>query len=147
MWFMWRDMSERLVKSICWIPFALWCLSLVLPAADWGNDPHPQPGWGILLFGWIGIASLQFGWLANVAFLWSAILNLPSRRPSGKTAMILCAAIVFPTLQALMWRDVSTNIGRLPVTVGPGYYTWIAAMLGQIYLLLVAAFNGVRTHR
>ncbi|WP_143075027.1 hypothetical protein [Sphingobium sp. AP50] len=138
-------MNERFTKLIIWAPFMLWCLSLAVPAAGWGKNPQIMPGWGILLFGWIGIASMQFGWLANVAFLWSGILNLRAKRPSGGTGMILFAALILPTLQALMWRDVSTDIGRLPVTVGPGYYIWIAAMFGQMYLLFVTAFNGVKT--
>lgn len=126
-------MSISLFKRVALIPIALWLTSLVVPAAGWGKDVGM--GWQILVVGWLGLLNAQFGWLANIAFIFSIPIIMSDREPSSKAQVLLSLGLVIPALQALLWTKVHTHQGDYPVIVNIGYYFWLAAIFSQMVFL------------
>ncbi len=129
-----------------WIGYAtalLYLLSLLLPAAGWGNEP-PGPGWGMLVIGWLGFLNGQFGWFANLGFLMSWALVRGRRPPNGALLVFVLILIVLPALQTFAWHEVQTDTGTFPAHVGPGYVLWLAALFIQAgWLIGRAAYAGM----
>lgn len=134
-------MSATIRRLLALIPIVLWLLSLVLPAAGWGRLATPEPGWKILLLGWLGMLSLQFGWLGNVAILATSPIVLLDYKPSILIVTLLGVGLLVPGAQAVFWQTVDTDIGRMKVTVGPGYYVWLAAVFFQLLALISVSWG------
>jgi hypothetical protein len=120
----------------------LWLLSLILPAAGWGNGPGAiGPGWSLLSIGWMGFLNMQFGWFANVPFLLSLPSAIGRDRPSTLSFLVAGVAIALPAIQTLGWTEVQTDSGRFPVVIGPGYYLWLTALFAQSMWLISRALS------
>jgi hypothetical protein len=129
-------MSISTFRCIALIPIALWLISLVVPAV--GGDNDVGMGWQVLLIGWLGILNAQFGWFANIAFVWSIPIIMNVWQPSSRAQVILSLSLVIPALQTLFWTEIHTHEGNSPVIVLVGYYFWLAAMLSQVVFLNAA---------
>ena len=136
-------MTNRIERRIIGgVLMALWLLSLVVPAAGWGRGAGAiGPGWSLLSIGWIGFLNMQFGWFANLPFLMSMPSAIGRDRPSQPIFLLAAVAIVLPALQTLGWTEVQTDSGRFPVVIGPGYYLWLTALLGQAIWLTSRALS------
>jgi hypothetical protein len=119
--------------------FALWLLSLALPAVGGAAEP-PAPGYEVLAVGIFGVLNLQFGWFANPLLL----LALPVAmrpRPSQPLMLGLGLGIAVLALQAAGWNEMVTDTGRHGVTIGPGFYVWLAAMFASAGWLFARALS------
>ncbi|MDO6415680.1 hypothetical protein Q4F19_14920 [Sphingomonas sp. BIUV-7] len=134
-----RSIRRLEARWIGAVPLALWLVSLVTPAAGWGKDPSPEPGWMILLIGWAGIGNGQFGWFANLVFFASVPIGFGSRTLWRWVGLAFSVLLVATSSQALHWREVHTPDGHFPVVLGPGYHIWLAAMFGQAIWLVANA--------
>jgi hypothetical protein len=121
------QMNGRRRLATLWL--VLWLASLVFPAVTTGPRPGDVAfGLHILGTGWIGILIYQFGWLANVVFL-LILVQLYGRHGHNIFDVSLALAMVIPVTQALMWRKIQSG-GPAIQSFGPGYYFWLAAMIG-----------------
>lgn len=120
-----------------WIAFALYIISLMIPAIIaiqkpllWGS-PHDEVmvGFQCLVLGW-----LTSPWYANLA-LWIAAIALASRR-LGVAAVFSGIAIVL-ALTLFAYLDLPDTYVRAPQV---GYFVWLASMV------VVFVGSSVRLH-
>ena len=77
-------MSRRARVAFGWTALALWLLSLALPA--YRAPTEVQPGWLVLLIGWVGVLGSwlppgsPLGWFANVLTPAFAVVLIRGRR-------------------------------------------------------------------
>jgi hypothetical protein len=128
-------MRKRQKIAIIWL--ALWMLSLFLPVVATESDPQQfTSGWYILLTGgFYIITEMQCGWAANLVFI-LAINRMWSRERSNKYDFITSVLIAAFTIDALFWRDATFDHLDLIQAFGPGYYLWLATMLGAAASLI-----------
>ena len=118
-----------------------WILSLFIPAAGWGIEA-PGPGYQILMLGWLGVLSLQFGWFANPIFLASLSVAQSSVKPGLGVSGLLSFLLVAFTINPMFWTKAITPDGGYTVVHGPGYYVWIVVMiLTAIWLMAISVIN------
>jgi len=128
-------MRKRQKIAIFWL--VLWTLALFLPVAATESDPQQFiPGWLIFLTGWFYIiAEMQCGWAANVVFI-LALIRMWLRESPNKYDFIISVLIAAFTIYALFWRDATFDHLDLIQAFGPGYYLWLATMLGAAASLI-----------
>ncbi|CAB3673286.1 hypothetical protein LMG24238_02217 [Paraburkholderia sediminicola] len=104
-----------------------------------------EAGWGILLFGFLGlVVGGQISWLANLLIIpaWLLLL-LHSKASDGVAFMFGLGAIVVGN--SFLFQGVSTSEAGGPLqqitSLGAGYWVW----MGSITLSVVMAAHGVLT--
>jgi hypothetical protein len=102
-----------------------------------------QPGWGILLFGFLGLAvGGQISWLANLLIIptWPLLL-LHSKASDGVAFMFCVGALAVGN--AFLFQGVSTSEAGGPLqqvtSLGIGYWFW----MGSITLSAATAVHGI----
>lgn len=117
----------------------LWLISLFAPVASLDGG-KPQPGYGLLLFGWLGPLMFQFGWYAN-PLLWVGWSMLASSGGSGSGAGLVGVGLLVTGANAALWDEIPTGNGSQKVTkVFFGYYLWLATVIGTGLTLVVLGF-------
>lgn len=106
-----------------------------------GPDPRAwAPGWGLFLFGWIGIFSGTVSWVANPLLLYAWVMFFLKRY--RRSAMFAFGALVL-MLAFLMSKTVVSSeaptYSRI-VGYGTGYWLWIASAA----ILLIGTLTGER---
>ena len=102
-------------------------------------------GWGILLFGFLGlVVGAQISWLANLLIIPAWLLLLVHSKASDAVAFMFCVgAIVVGNF--FLFQGVSTSEAGGPLqqvtSLGIGYWFW----MGSIVLSVVTAAQGVLT--
>jgi hypothetical protein len=126
-------MSYRRIVGL--IALALWLGSLLLPAVTLhggiGRQTETDPGYVILLIGWLGPLIGQFGWFANPFLLWMIALLL-LERPVG---MIPGLIVLGLAMHSFWWMEMPLDAELMHVTERhAGFYLWIgcAVLLGTI---------------
>jgi hypothetical protein len=101
--------------------WALFVVSLCLPALYQAGAPQPSLGIGLLIGGALGIIASQFGWFANPLMLYAMLSLSIWDRPRVVTASL--AAVL--ALSSLTIGSLPTDDGNRLVTFGPGLYIWV----------------------
>jgi hypothetical protein len=122
--------------------------SLVLFAACLANDGYyidgPDPrawsrAWGLLLLGWVGLASGTLAWLANPALLlaWALLLNKKhsSSLLAGIVALLLMLSFLFQTTVVSSEAPTYSRV----VGYGVGFWLWVGSAAVQVLGSAVAA--------
>ena len=122
---------------------SLLVLACILPALNFigSNGIENYDGFTTLWMGWMGIFIGQFGWYANPFIFFSTILFIFRRWFLSILFTVLSLLISLSTL-ALFYQEIpgdEANVNKLHlVSLGPGYYLWIASMsmigLGSVIL-------------
>jgi hypothetical protein len=104
-------------------------------------------GWQILVLGWLGFVSLQFGWYANL-FLVGAWVSLATAEYEEAAIMSIGACFLGLQTFLLYWIGVPGNDMDLGPrcylqSLGPGFYVWMASILSTI----VGTVIGIRPNR
>ena len=93
-----------------------------------GTDPRAwAPAWGLLLFGWLGLFSGVFAWLANPLLVIGWILFIRRRYRAGLWTTI--AALLF-MLSFLLHTTIQSSEAPTYSKItgyGPGYWLWVAS--------------------
>ncbi|AZQ54728.1 hypothetical protein [Burkholderia cenocepacia] len=123
-----RSASPRLNLARA-VLVALYVASLLLPvAAEPPNAAGAVSWWRgymVLALGPLAILDLQFAWLGNPLFVVALL------KPSRTMSALLAGVVIF----ALGWHTIPTDANYETIhTFGPGYYLWIAAMVGAAAL-------------
>ncbi|MHC2251753.1 hypothetical protein ACVILK_001445 [Bradyrhizobium embrapense] len=133
---------SQITKTILWVAFALFVLSLFLPAASNEQvyrldrvcqNPQWDHGLAFLLVGPFGVLFGQFGWFANPLMLLAAI----TRREFGLVFATLAILATTSTTRTLthFWRDGEPD--DVVCGFGPGYYAWAACSVLVLIAVLV----------
>lgn len=125
----------RIILILIWA--VLWFVSLSLPVVMNGNPEHHWPGVIVLMLGWMGLFSFQFGWLANLTFWGTGVLSVIKDAPVA----VRVGAALFQIglgIDALFWDTVADEGGVQKIDAfGSGYYVWLFVMFGSAVALLV----------
>jgi hypothetical protein len=133
------DARRRLIRrGLLWFAFALWIVSLALPAVSESRNPRTvldcsnpswANGWLVFVGGPLGIMVGQFGWLANPLMVFAAF-----KRSIGIAAI----AVGLGVLTAFTFTSVPNDIDANRVCgFGAGFYFWLGSML----VVLIAALT------
>ena len=122
-------MSERIRKALATAFLLMWFASLALPTlrtnnADW------DPGWWLLVSGWMGLFVGYFYWLANPLLILSALFLL---KGTGRKRFVI-AGVPLLLLAAMMAMTTSLtdNEGGIAHAIEArysGYWLWMAAIV------------------
>ena len=109
------------------VALVLWISSLILPAVTECSDGRfwPEPGWSILLLGWLGPLIGQFGWFANLTMLW-VTFRLIFQYPAGFLPGVLGFALA---LTSFFWTGTPGTGDGPTGTIcqhNSGFYVWMA---------------------
>lgn len=101
-----------------------------------------EPGWGILLFGFLGlVVGGQISWLANPLIIPAWLLLLVDSKASDRVSLTLWV-VAFFVGNAFLFQGVNTSEAGGPLqqvtSLGIGYWLW----MGSITLSAVAAAHG-----
>ena len=134
--------------AVLFVSLACYFLACVLPALHFvnsGNGPDPMNGFNILMIGWMGVFVGQFAWFANPFILLSGIVFLFRQWLASILVILVGLAISLNTF-TLFGQEIpadEANVNKLSlVSLGPGYYLWIASMvviLGGAIVLWIAS--------
>ena len=107
----------------------LYAASLAMPAVYFGTSGGWLWGIYLLVIGMFGYLGAHFAWYANVFYAVAAMF-LRSRKPQvavwvGLGALALAISFMF-------YDTFDYDVPDLIVHWGPGYYTWLAAIVVQI---------------
>ncbi len=119
-------MSRRARVAFGWTALALWLLSLALPA--YRAPTEVQPGWLVLLIGWVGVLGSwlppgsPLGWFANVLTPAFAVVLIRGRRVGrwGGGVTLFLATIGYGV------HDVGLDVHEIGKP-GVGQAVWFAA--------------------
>jgi hypothetical protein len=137
-----RSSSRTQRRAVALVCFLIWGVSLACPVAIMGKShDNVFPGWSILMMGWLGVSIAQFGWFANIAFLFGfAILLIPKH--IRLLDLAVSTIIIALCVDALLWREMCGDSGCVRVPMfGVGYYLWFFAMAGVSGALGVRALT------
>ena len=113
----------------------LWGLSLIMPALAirFDADVRILVGYQVLTSGWIGVAYLQLGWLAN-PLLVTMLAGWASGRMRPRSVRWLAWALVGASLSTV---DLPLRAAfHRHVGFGAGYWLWMMNNLGAAALVL-----------
>jgi hypothetical protein len=80
-----------------------------------------ESGINLLLMGWMGVATYNFGWLANINYLITLISIV---RKSNKVFFLACLNVTLALSSLTLFLNKSEH-----VTLYSGYYLWVASFL------------------
>ena len=128
----WIYIGQAVVLLTSLACYALACIFPALNFVNSGNGPDPMNGLNILLLGWMGVFIGQFAWFANPFIALSALILLFRQWLAAIIAILIGLAISLNTF-ALFGQEIpadEANVNKLTlVSLGPGYYLWVASML------------------
>ena len=143
----WVYIGQAAVLLTSLICYFLACILPALHFVNSGNGPDPMSGFNILMIGWMGVFVGQFAWFANPFLLLSAILFIFRKWRFALAFMMIALTISLDTFM-LFGQEIpadEANVNKLTlVSLGPGYYLWMASMLsillGAIGLWVASAY-------
>jgi hypothetical protein len=114
-------------KWLLWLSPAFFAAAMFLPAVV--SSTETDPGYVLLMTGWVGILGFMFAWLANIfgplAFIFAALKMY-------KTGLVLSAVAFVVALQSFAF-DVIPSEGPGGGTevdyLGIGFYMWELSFL------------------
>src|SRR6266404_4106059 len=112
---------------------ALFIASLGMPALEFATH-EPVRGVVALFWGWWGLFTFDFPWLANPLYLAALMFALIGKRAAGQVLSGLAFATGLLSLRVRQWgvnEGSATPIEKL----GPAFYFWMASFL-VLFLLL-----------
>jgi hypothetical protein len=118
---------------------APWLLALWAPYQVSGYDaPGPQPhGCWLLLVGWLGPLTANFGWFANLLLAKSVARLAMGRPPGGRSALGGLALALSALLPAWIF-DVDTDGGfHANLIRGEAVLWWLTAFVGLAFAGLI----------
>lgn len=127
-------------KNLIRFSVVFYCISLTLPIF-FLEIGHSTYGYEILLFGWMGIFTLNFAWFANLFSGLALTLFLFSKKRLAFVFSILGAMIALNAFRTEYWygSDITGSSFPIAMTItsfGLGFYLWIIA----IYILPFAIY-------
>ena len=114
--------------------------SLIVPAFGchyFGADSFQftiEPGYMILLMGWLGVSVLNFAWIANLTYVITLILVMTNHL---KWAYYFSVATLLIGLSGLL---IYFDKANLQVGLYLGFYLWIGSF---VLLVICAALNKI----
>ena len=131
------------VRNVLGLIFlGMWICSIFLPAAYHVFQPsRPIGGFDVLLLGYMGLGGGQPGWFANPAFF----IILPgfvfAGKPGGRMMRNRSVLLMLLGISAIWWHSwpMGTDYDA-EITLGPGAYVWIAAMVGSASFAILRSF-------
>lgn len=119
-------------RAAAFIWFAVWMGSLALPVAELeGNPPEQVWGFYVLMSGWLGPLTGQFGWFANITFLVTIGRRFASVT-GGRFDVVLALVSLACAGNALLWRAMYDDVGSTPIiSFSAGFYAWQVAIVGS----------------
>ena len=109
------------------ISLILYAFSLFLPALRFESHP-PVKGITALMWGWWGLLSYDFPWLANLAYF-VAVIQFSSGKRVGVLKFVL-AAIGLGLLSLLVKHWYFSEAEATPVkSLGSGFYCWMSSFM------------------
>jgi hypothetical protein len=119
--------SASKAQALGWFALLLWTLSLFIPAVRDGQT-EIIPGYAILAIGWLGVLMLQFGWFANIVFIYTISRILLGYRTSILWGLCLLALLISSVYWAYFGSMIYDN-GSRPINERfAGFYFWVASM-------------------
>ena len=93
-----------------------------------GTDPRAwAPAWGLLLFGWLGLFSGVFAWVANPLLVIGWILFIRRRYRAGLwTAIAALLLMLSFLLHTTILSSEAPTYSKI-TGYGPGYWLWVAS--------------------
>ena len=128
----------RLRLGLTVVLLGMWLASLLFPAMGSVGEPLVR-GIYILLIGPFGFLAFQFGWIGNILFL----RGLPLLASEGTTAN-KCGWMAVGLIGTALSSALFTTWpgGQKPAIIhGPGYYLWMACIIGLACLLWARALG------
>jgi len=127
------------------IPWGLFLLSLFLPVFLFEDNP-PLLGIWVLLWGWGGLLTSNFAWLATPLFFISTFFAVRRRfTPAFRTAVISVLVGLLAFFSEAWWFDEASGT---PITgFATGFYLWLASLaaLSVVTALLFSLARRART--
>jgi hypothetical protein len=132
-------MKQSLTTWILYLSFSAFLLCMFLPAFIF-RDTNEYLGWGVLLFGPLGLLSLSIAWFANplLCFSWFYTMEKDYKKGSGLALGSLAVALTFLFQEKLH----EGSAGFHTFEIGSGYYVWVTS----IALALFSSLYGKITH-
>jgi hypothetical protein len=135
--------SRRLPKIVIVASIIVFAAALTQDGyyIDAENPRAWSPGWGLLLFGWLGLLDGVFAWLANPLLLSAWIFSFV-----GKKKLALALAIPAPLFMlGFLFRDtiISSEAPTYSKITGhgTGYWLWLASACLTILGAALALIN------
>ena len=139
-------MQMRLwVDLLALLSLSLFVASLIFPRFYFKNDdPNWRPfqggtiGFHLLIYGWLGLVTCEFAWLANPMWMITVVLVAICRTESVERRVVLFStlmsgiALAFSLsflLQSNTYWQVVAGSPRKIAGYLPGYYLWVGSML------------------
>ncbi|MYM39444.1 hypothetical protein [Duganella qianjiadongensis] len=99
------------------------------------DGPNPlawSQAWGLLVFGWLGITTGTYTWLANPILFYAWISMFQSRyRSSALAAIIALLLMISFFFQSTVVSSEAPTYSKI-VGYGAGYWLWIGSAVIQI---------------
>jgi hypothetical protein len=112
---------------------ALFMVSLILPALEFGSH-EPVRGIITLCWGWWGLLTLDFPWLANPIYFAALFFALIDKKVISQFLSGLAFGIGLLSLRVRAWWF--NEASAMPIqNLGPAFYFWMASFL-VLFLLL-----------
>jgi hypothetical protein len=130
------------VKVVVTVSLSLFIASLGMPALEF-RQHSPVRGLTTLLWGWWGVFTFDFPWLANPAYFAAVFFGFLKQRA---VAMVCCAiALGLGALSHWVREWYFNEAGGTPIDrLGAAYYLWMASFAA---LLLGMAFARIAQTR
>ena len=122
-------------KWLLWLSAAFFIGAMFLPAVI--SSTETDPGYVLLMIGWLGVLGFMFAWLANI---FGPLALIFAAFKMYKTGLVLSGIAFIVALQSFTFTIIPTE-GPGPGTtvdyLGIGFYTWeLSFLLIFIYCFL-----------
>jgi hypothetical protein len=105
----------------------LYAVALGLPALEFASH-EPVRGYDALLWGWWGLLTFDFPWLANPIYFLAILLVLVGLRKVGQVLSAVAFALGWLSLGVKKWW-FAENEGTPVENLGSAFYFWMASFL------------------
>jgi hypothetical protein len=114
---------------------ALFIASLAMPALEF-TDHAPVRGYFTLLWGWLGMITRDFPWVANPFYFVALVFALAGMRSLGQLFSILAFGMGLLSLNAREWW-FNTGSATPIYQLGLAFHFWMASFLVLFVLLFI----------